>query len=313
MISNLGEVTSSKVLAVIVLYKTRLSDAPVLASLLESLRQTPEAIQMTIFVHDNTPVEQTIGMVPQGVLYEASPANVGLSGAYNRALEIARGFGAEWLLTLDQDTCLPLSFVSRLARLISDVSRDESIAAIAPRVIGDGRILSPNWFAAGAITRYFPEGYSGVPAKFVSAFNSSSALRVEALCHVGGYSPEFPLDYCDAYIYKRLYEVGYRVYVAGDIQIEHNFSMLDIKNRMSLERYQNVLSAGCAFWDIYMGRLAAVEHTLRLLARLLYKHPRNRDDYQFRRATFEALKKRLLHSRKRRILDWKRNVSDHSF
>lgn len=265
----------------------------------------PEKLRVRILLYDNTVGGECQGTLPKGVNYESSSSNHGLADAYNRALELAEQEGFHWLLTLDQDTALPETFLENLCNAIVRVEASPEISAVVPQILEKGRMLSPNYFLLSAVPRFFHLGFVGIPTQATFAFNSASTLRVSDLREIGGYSPLFWLDYCDAYIFNRLNRNGKKVFIAGNIQVEHEFSMLDVKKRVTLERYRNIVQAGCAFWDMELGTLAGLYHTASLVYRL-YKHWKRGDDPAIRRITLKMLKKRLLQSRKRRIEDWKR-------
>jgi glycosyltransferase involved in cell wall biosynthesis len=132
-------------------------------------------------------------------------------------------------------------------------------------------------------------------------------LRVAALRQIGGYNPWFWLDNSDAVLYHQLHRYGKKVFVAGDIRIDHHFSMLDKKARMTTSRYHNVLMAESAFWDLAMNRLAGMERTARLIGRWC-KQTIQGDSATFGKETAYALKRRLFYSRKSRIELWKREL-----
>ena len=188
-------------------------------------------------------------------------------------------------------------------------TRYAGIGAIVPQIAAGGKQLSPNYFQFGAIPRWYRTGYVGVPEEPVFAFNSGAMLKVEALRQVGGYDPRFWLDDSDALIFSKLHEHGKRVYIAGDIQVEHEFSMKDMQKRMSTARYRNALFAETAFWDLRMNRAAGWERTLRLALRMV-KQWRRKDPVELRRITWEALKRRLFTSRRRRIAEWMAATED---
>jgi GT2 family glycosyltransferase len=134
-------------------------------------------------------------------------------------------------------------------------------------------------------------------------------LRVAALRQAGGYDPWFWLDDSDACMYRRLHRNGKRVYVAGDIVVEHNFSMLNMNRRMTPARYENILWAETAFWDMHMNALAGCERTLRLAGRLV-KHVLRKDDPELSSITRQFLWKRLFHGKRRRIEGWRSKMTD---
>lgn len=297
---------STQLLAVIVLWKCKPEESASFRTLLAA-REIARDCDLKILLYDNTPGGQAPARLEAGVLYEAAARNGGLAGAYNRALSLAQAKGYPWLLTLDQDTSLPPHFLQRIAELAVKFGPNPNIAAIVPQIVGNGRMLSPHWFWGGAIPRWFRPGFVGMPSQTTYAFNSASTLRVEALDEIGGYDTRFPLDSSDTMLFHRLNRSGRRVYVAGDLQVEHELSLLDINQRMSLGRYERLLRDECAFWDMEMGSLARLERNARLIWRLL-KHWKEGHDPLIREATRKELIRRLACPRRKRIAEWQREA-----
>lgn len=292
------------IFAIIVLYKMRPEDSCALRTLQETRASiSGTSIRLKILLFDNTPPGGAPAHLPPDVMYKASETNLGLASAYNEALNMAETSGFEWLLTLDQDTAVPPNFMEEVSNVALRLAGDPSVAAIVPQIIGEGRMLSPSYLLAGAIPRFYARGYTGIPSRATYAFNSGSLLRVSALKEVGGYSPLFWLDYCDAYIYHQLNKCGKRVYVAGNVQVEHEFAMFDMNNRVSLDRYRNSLEAASAFLDREMGTLAGLYHTASLIYRM-YKHWKRKNDAAFRRETVALLWRRIFQSRSSRLREW---------
>jgi glycosyltransferase involved in cell wall biosynthesis len=302
--------TQLKVMVVIVLYRIAPGDSPAFRSVMAARQGfSREAGEVRVLLWDNSPAAGAGDNLPDGVAYFPDESNSGLATAYNRAMEWAELHGAEWLLTLDQDTAVPQDFFVKMATAASASTRYAGVAAVVPQIAAEGRRLSPNWFQFGAIPRWYRTGYVGVPAEPVFAFNSGAMLRVDALKRVGGYDPRFWLDNSDAMIFSKLHEHGKRVYVAGDIQVEHEFSMKDMQRRMSAARYQNALFAETAFWDLRMNRLAGWERMLRLIVRM-GKHWMRGDSVELRRITWRALMRRLFTRRSKRIEEWMRATEE---
>ena len=305
-----GSSGATRMFAVVSLYGATAGESVTLRTLqVAVLHLAPELGSLKILLYDNTPGAALANQpeLPDNVEYYATGKNDGLAAAFNFALQIARRDKCDWLITLDQDTELPSHFLTRIAAIARSLGNDSSIAAIVPQIIGDGRMLSPNRFWAGAIPRWFPRGYVGVPSHPIYAFNSASMLRVSALRQIQGYSPWFWLDNCDSGLFHRLHRYGKQVFVAGDLQLNHEFSMLDKKKRMSVSRYHNVLMSESAFWDLSMNRLAGWERTMRLIGRWC-KTAFDGDSRDLRKETARAIKRRLLVPRKNRIDEWKREM-----
>jgi GT2 family glycosyltransferase len=296
--------TPISIFAVIVLYKLAPESSASFQSLCRALKRVPPgAINLRVLLHDNTPNAGSPGTLPEFAIYNYSSTNRGIAEVYNNALEIATRDKFDWLLTLDQDTELPETFLSELVAVITKIASCSEIAAIVPQIVEHGRVLSPEYLLFNSFSRYFPIGFQGVSEKATFAFNSASTLRVNSLREIGGYDRLFWLDYSDASMYSRLHKGGKKVYVAGNIQVEHQFTMTDKKQRLTAARYRNIVNAGSALWDMELGTLAGLWHTVRLFFRL-FKHWVRRDDRSIQGITFRMLVKRITQSRSRRIAEW---------
>ena len=293
------------VLAVIVLYNR----APQASVSFQTLRAAQadaglSNLRLKILLYDNSLRNHDSGPIAAEVQYRSAQHNAGLAVAYNRAIEMASVEGFQWLLTLDQDTILPGRFLAAMGELGRQMQAHPSVAAIVPQIVEEGKLLSPYWFQFGAIPKCFPKGYVGIPAQKTFAFNSGAMIRVAALEQIGGYDPRFWLDNSDAQMFRNLHLYGKRIYIAGDIQVEHDFAMRNMSERLTPSRYRNILLSESAFWDMEMNWLAGCDRTLRLLLRSL-KHWRRNDNLEFRHITREFLRMRLFRSRRFRIARWR--------
>ncbi len=291
-----------RALAVIVLYKMAPSESAAfrsLAAAISALQGKENRIQ--ILLCDNTPGECIPGPLPEGVRYEAAGQNAGLASAYNRALAIARSEHYAWLLTLDQDTTLPADYLSRISELAVALQADSRIAAIVPQLLDGNQRLSPMSVKFWG-TSFFSKDFRGMPRGETRAFNSASLFRVRALEEVGAFDPRFWLDYVDVNLYRQLHLRRKKVYVAGDIEVQHELSVIH-RADLGVDRFQNVLQAESAFFDLYEDPLRRIFLNGRLLGRLWRQRKRG-DRPAIRELTWETLKTRLLHSRLRRIQEW---------
>lgn len=295
----------TRLFAVIVIYKMQPLDSSSLQTLLASVENTfPGNLDLKILVWDNTPGGQGIGELPDGILYKSAPHNPGLALAYNQVLDQAEAEGYEWLLTLDQDSSLPVDFLEKIANLTRELNPYPTIGAIVPQVMADGRNISPFRFLLGAIPRWFKNGFEGISEDIVIPINSGATLRVTTLRQIGGYDLMFPLDVSDIELFHRLHNSGKKVYIAGDILIRHDLALLRKNSRMSLERYRMLLLDECAFWDMHLGPLARFERMIRLAGRACKDLILSKES-GFWKPTLSELKRRLLTPRQKRIAEWR--------
>ena len=300
-----------RVLAVVVVYKVQpMQSASVKTLLAATAMPLPSvavsssptmlvSVAVRVHVADNTPGGQVIDPLPAGVHYRAYPDNPGLARPYNDALAQAEAEGYDWLLTLDQDTSLPTSFLADMATVATAYEGNPSVAAIVPRIVDRGRLVSPFQFVGGWLPRVYPAGATGEAGPHLSALNSASLLKVRALRAVGGYDEKFPLHNSDTRLYGLLDAAGKRTVIAGHVVVPHELSILDRENRMSPERYRHMLEDECLFWDSHMGALARAERLSRLVLRYI-KGALHGEEAAYRRVTLAELWRRLTTSHKHR-------------
>jgi GT2 family glycosyltransferase len=303
----------TRIFAVVVLYKQRPSASMTVATLARALREN-HSVDCYVQIWDNSPSgEISPGELPEGFRYRAAPVNRGLYTAYEDARLAAHApgipgspEGCDWLLTLDQDTALPADFFTAIEPGLRAAKDDPRIGAIVPHLAEGKRLLSPAYVGL-CRTRPLPASFAGVPAREARAFNSAALLRVEALDAIGGFDPCFWLDHLDCWLHHQLYLHGRRMYVLDSVHLEHQLSLLNYKERLSIERLRNFLAAESAYFDLYGAPLAGAAYSLQLAGRLV-KQMLRRETRQVRRATWSALWQRLTVTKSRRVAAWRESM-----
>ncbi len=294
---------SVSILAIVVIYRLQPLASPSLQTLLASAAVLPSTVRLGIVVADNTPGGQAVVALPSGVQYRPYPENPGLARPYNDALAQAETQGYNWLLTLDQDTSLPVTFLGGMADLAAGYDSSApglAVAAIVPRILDRGRLVSPFRYVGGWLPRVLPATADGIVGPHTSALNSASLFRVAAMRAVDGYDESFPLHNSDTRLYQRLQAASKQVAVAGSIVVPHELSILDRENRISPARYRQMLEDECAFWDRHMGPLGRAERLLRLALRYgkgLLRH----EPSAYQQVTLGELGRRLKTTRRQRL------------
>jgi len=296
-----------RLFVVLVLYKMKPAESVSFNSLQASMAALqPGQAQISILLYDNTPGGQDPGPIPPNVQYKSDVTNGGLAPAYNYALQNAHEKHFDWLLTLDQDTTLPLDFASKLCQVARFVAPLNNVAAIVPCVSGQGRVISPripsrHW----AQTKFLPNGFIGISLdKATMAINSASTFKVTTLRSIGGYDPRFWLDFSDVAIFHILQSRNLKVFAAGNIHVEHEVSVSDLMNRTTPTRYQNIYRAEEAFYDEHLGKIEAVVLLAKLVYRLTVKLSRQKATLPYYKVCLRFLGRRMFRSRKRRMEDW---------
>ncbi len=295
-----------RIAGVLVLYKRTLHRSVTWQSLLPQVEAWSGAgLDFHLVICDNGPL-QVPSRLPAWAEYYGAEENRGLAWAYDLGLRRARERGAEWLLTLDQDTCLPPDYLRRMAGLASRTSA-ANVAAIVPRLVGEaGGTHSPvraHWLGE----REIESGYSGVAAG-VRAFNSAAMVRVAALQSIGGHDRRFWLNYLDHSVFHALQKAGHGVWVAGDLQIAHHLSLREGRAEMREEHFRDFSAAESAFHDLHGSRLENALFTARLLLRAINQQRRG-DPAHFGRSTRRTMAQRLLLSRRERLRRWEAEVA----
>jgi GT2 family glycosyltransferase len=291
----------ARILAVIVLYHQSATDSPALRTLLESAARVP-GCAMEVLLYDNAP-DAPPPELPAGVSYYAASRNGGLAAAYNAALERAAATGCEWLLTLDCDTRLPADFLPAVLGALCAVQSRPEVAAVVPFLTEAGRPLSPVRLRPGTTTPVRADS-APMPNGELRAYNSAALVRVSAVREIGGFSPDFWLDYLDCWLHHELYRRGKRAYVVPGLYVEHQLSLLDYGERVTPLRFRNFQAAESAYQDLYHGPLERALYTARLAVRL-WRQKRRGERPEIMAATRECLRSRILHTRGRRLQAWR--------
>lgn len=301
---------ATRILAIIVLYKVSPGESRSLKSLMASLDHVAgEDLQLKVLLCDNTPGGHDPGALPGNAEYRVAPGNYGLASAYNMALRMAELEGYDWLLTLDQDTEVPDIFLGRVAAIAEELKENIAIAAIVPKVLDNEVLVSPHVVLCGR-SKQLPKNFAGISNWEIEAINSGTAWRVNAVKELGGFNLLFWLDYLDYWLCHMIHRSGKRIYVAGDVLVAHELSVLDLDKRMSPARFDNFLQAESAFCDMYKSALDGLILTARLVARLGRQTIRG-EDARFRRLTLMCFKRRVMQTARTRIENWRQEMSTH--
>ena len=299
-----------KILAIVVRYKTPLEQSQTLCSLEEAFSSNPELLQeYGVLVWDNSPVPLSNPQLNFPFQYGFSDKNLGVSGAYNHALEYAESIGCPWLLLLDQDTSVTADYMQCMLRHSKEVETDESVATIVPFVRSHDTLVSPRKFGQFIRNHQIPRSFSGIYHDDAYAVNSGTLMRSSALRSVGGYSEEFWLDLSDAYIFQQLHRHGKFMFIAN-LELAHSVASMDFDQQMTPERYRNFLAAENAYLALYRSRRVNFIQNIWLLARAARQYRRYRNK-QFAAITLTFLGQRIFWSKSSCLANWKNILSSH--
>jgi GT2 family glycosyltransferase len=242
----------SRILAVAALYDQGPTESRALTSFFREVEANPEiASLLSLLVYDNSLEAHRVDN-DLAHHYVHDPENGGLAAAYNYALAYAEENGYAWLLLLDQDTMLTSEFFAELIACTDTLQAADKVAAIVPKLMVRGVILSPAEHFVDFLRHQFRNAVktlarddAGIQHGRISAYNSGSTLRVTALRAIGGFPGEFWLDYLDHAVFHALTASGYRIYVLRTV-LQHELAESDLNARPTW-RFRNVLKAQSLF------------------------------------------------------------------
>lgn len=175
-------------------------------------------------------------------VWDNSQNNIMLSGAYNKGLDYAIQNKKKWIVLLDQDTKVTQQYIDS----ISEISNEYDV--YAPLLKNQsGKQLSPVWYDCSK----GPFGHLSTKEsekKICSAFNSGVILKADLVKSLGGFNPDFPLDYLDFWLFYKLSKSNAKIKIMN-VELQHNLSV-ESADYTSKERYLLLLSAERKFANI---------------------------------------------------------------
>ncbi|MGZ3921653.1 MAG: glycosyltransferase, partial [Bacteroidia bacterium] len=212
------------ILALIVLYKTKLTESKSFLSLSASLANSD--VCMDLLVYDNTPSCNEGGILEHydnwKIIYHADSENGGVSKAYNKGAQIAKEMNKKWLLLLDQDTSFPLDTMQKYMQAIDENAHEKLLAPIL--MVNKGTIISPCYFKfmRGFSVKAVEPGLKSL--KIFSVINCGLCIDVDAFNLNGGYNEQIKLDFSDHDFIRRFRKsIGNRLIVI-DLEVFHSLS-----------------------------------------------------------------------------------------
>jgi rhamnosyltransferase len=160
--------------------------------------------------------------------------NAGIARSLNDGLHHAQRLGADWLLTIDQDSTLTSDYLPALLRACDD----------AERALGTGAIGA---VAAGSIDDRsgrlsYPVSRTGGVATTEEVIQTGTLWSVPGLAMIGGFDESLAIDGVDAAACVRLRARGLRIVLATDASLGHRVGV----GRQVVVLGRSVLASGHA-------------------------------------------------------------------
>lgn len=295
-----------RILIVVVRYRTPLDQSSVMQSLAQAFSADPSLEQsFTTLVWDNSPDPLTNPVAAFPFEYRHTGENLGVSGAYNRAMELAEQRGDTWLLLLDQDTTLPSGLLEAMHTYAARLEGDRHVAAVAPSILMHQTLVSPKVTAKWSGARDFPAGFSGATSQEVVLVNTGLLLRVAALRQMGGFSEDFWLDFSDRYLCHMLAKHHFSVWIASELRLAHHISLMAGPGGMSELRYANLVAAEDAYFSLHKSFARNTVYCLRLLRNSLRERKAHPERARLLR---RHLIRRFTVSKAQRLREWRASL-----
>lgn len=146
--------------------------------------------------------------------------NMGIAYALNQAMQFAHEKGAEWALTLDQDSVVPPDLIETYMKLTSI----DKVGMICCKIVDRN-------FGETTEQKSKTSGFEEVPMCITSA----SMLSWKAWKEVGGFAEEFFIDAVDFDMCLLLREHGYKIIRTNDTKLLHEVGHSQIKKLFGKE------------------------------------------------------------------------------
>ncbi len=154
--------------------------------------------------------------------------NLGISRALNIGVSIAINEGIDWLITLDQDSCVSKDMMHRMSLTYEKCSDHEQVAAVIPTY----HLLSEQGTKSEVVTH---DGEGDEQFKYVKlAATSGTLLKTKIFSVVGTYDNDLFVDYVDFEFCIRLHIFKYFI-VQSEAILYHEVGFPVIHNFLGLK------------------------------------------------------------------------------
>jgi rhamnosyltransferase len=231
------------ILAVLVLYKTKLFESRTFISLTESLKANE--IKLDLVVYDNSPAHDKNSLFEYPnwqITYISDISNGGVSKAYNTGASIAEKRGIKNILFLDQDTDFPKSTIDIYIKTINNYP---NYKLFAPMMLSDNVIISPCRFKhmRGSHINSLNTGPNVL--NDLSIINCGMCVDIQSFKKNNGYNEKIKLDFSDHDFIRRIKKMVTNDFVVLDLIVQHQLSS-ETKNTFNADRirFDYYLSGG---------------------------------------------------------------------
>lgn len=168
-----------------------------------------------VYIYDNSTASVELEY-PDNCVYLTENANLGIAHALNVIMRKAQEDGYKWVITMDQDSIMPLGMIESFKTIIEHSS--DRLGIICPQVIDRRRIYSR------------PVSSNGTQ-QMTNAITSASCTSVKAWEEVGEFDEWLFIDLVDNEFSKRLTCSGYQILRVNKWILDQEFGVIEPKTR----------------------------------------------------------------------------------
>ena len=155
--------------------------------------------------------------------------NLGISRAYNKAVEFSKTLEIQWLFFFDSDANYSNSyFTEMMVCWMENSSKGLKVGIVSPIVCDDSGLLGIQWKTGSSLVS--------------SVITSGIMTNVEVYEEVGGYDEDYFLELADFAFSKRMIEHGYLIIRVNKILISQTFG-LSLNSSFALLKVFDLISS----------------------------------------------------------------------
>lgn len=173
-----------------------------------SIKNLPNQIN-TVIIVDNSPIhypENFKLLKSHKIIILATEGNTGIANALNLGCRQALEEGADWALTMDQDSLVPDNILEAYEKYILNV-KGQKVGALVPAFR-----LCPNAKKISHQDKNTCDDY----------MTSGSLVNLDAYNKVKGFNEDLFIDLVDTDFGLKLLDYGYQIFNVGEVVLSHN-------------------------------------------------------------------------------------------
>lgn len=247
---------SMKILAAVVLFE------PDIGRLIKNIEAiSPQVDSVLLINNDSTNTMSFLNekVHSTNICIIDNKENLGIAVALNQLLEYAQANHFEWVISLDQDSIVPINMVQEYENII----KEDGIGIICPKIYDINNDLSKG---------------SNIDIELIhdeqDVITSGSCINVKAAVDVGGFDERLFIDFVDTDFQKRILLSGYKIVRNNKVELIHEIGKIEnihfmghkiiCTNHNPFRRYYQVRNR-LYFKKKYYGNVSLIKEKIRLI------------------------------------------------